>query len=295
MAKVGIVGLGIMGLPMMKNVLAEGHEVIGYDRSEAAVEQLVKAGGKAAKNVKEACQGVDIFITMVPDSPHVTSIVHDEGGLLDSGEKGLLWVDMSSINPAVSVQLAKDVAEKGIRALDAPVSGGEQGAIDGVLSIMVGGEEADFEEALPYLKLMGKSIELLGPHGSGQTVKCANQLIVGGNFGLIAEAVAFLEAYGVDTEKGLNVLGGGLAGSRCMELKGKNMLTRDFAPGFRIDLHHKDMGNVVQAARAKEVVIPLGSMVAQLIASARANGDGGLDHSALYREIIRLCGRGDEL
>lgn len=295
MSKVGIVGLGIMGLPMMKNILAGGHEVIGYDRNTEAVSRLVEAGGKAAENIKQACTGVDIFITMVPDSPHVTSILHDEGGLLDSAKPGLLWVDMSSINPAISVQLAHDAKEKGIRALDAPVSGGEQGAIDGVLSIMVGGEESDFQEALPYLQLMGKSIELLGPNGSGQTVKCANQLIVGGNFGLIAEAIAFLEAYGVDTEKGLKVLGGGLAGSRCMELKGKNMLTRDFTPGFRIDLHHKDMGNVVQAARAKEVVIPLGSMVAQLIASARANGDGNLDHSALYREILRLCGRGEEL
>lgn len=295
MAKIGMIGLGIMGLPMMKNVLAAGHQVKGYDHNDYKIQRLVDAGGQWAASVQEACTDVDILITMVPDSPHVTSIVHDEGGLLESGKEGMLWIDMSSINPAVSAQLAADVAQKGIRALDAPVSGGEQGAIDGVLSIMVGGEQADFEEALPILQLMGKNIELLGPHGAGQTVKCANQLIVGGNFALIAEAVAFLEAYGVDTEKGLNVLGGGLAGSRCLELKGKNMLTRDFTPGFRIDLHHKDMGNVVQAARAKEVVIPMGSLVAQLIASARANGDGGLDHSALYREVIRLCGRGDEL
>ncbi|MDO5747907.1 MAG: 2-hydroxy-3-oxopropionate reductase [Actinomycetaceae bacterium] len=291
MAKVGIVGLGIMGLPMMKNVLAAGHEVVGYDRNESRIDELVKAGGKAAANVAEACKGVDFFITMVPDSPHVQDIVHSEGGLLDSAEEGLLWADMSTIRPDVSQQLAKDVAKKGIRALDAPVSGGEQGAIDAVLSIMVGGEEKDFDAAKPFFDLMGKTVVYLGPSGSGQTVKAANQLIVGMNFQAIAEAIVFLEAFGVDTEAAIDVLGGGLAGSRCMELKGKSMLARKFEPGFRIDLHHKDFGIITQAAREAGVVIPGGSLIAQLMESARANGDGGLDHSALMRGVLRMSGK----
>lgn len=291
MAKIGIVGLGIMGLPMMKHLLAAGHEVTGFDHSEAAVARLVEAGGKAAKSVKEAATGAEVFITMVPDSPQVQEVVLSDGGLLDSASEGLLYIDMSSIRPDVAAEVAKACREKGIRPLDAPVSGGEKGAVDGTLSIMVGGEKADFDEALPILQLMGKTVVHLGPSGSGQTVKAANQLIVGGTYELIAEAIVFLEAYGVDTSAALQVLGGGLAGSRIMEIKGESMLKRQFAPGFRIDLHHKDMGIVTAAAREAGVAIPLGAMVAQLIGALRAQGDGSLDHSALLRGVERLSGR----
>lgn len=291
MAKIGIVGLGIMGLPMMKHLLAAGHEVTGFDHSEAAVARLVEAGGKAAKSVKEAATGAEVFITMVPDSPQVQEVVLSDGGLLDSASEGLLYIDMSSIRPDVAAEVAKACREKGIRPLDAPVSGGEKGAVDGTLSIMVGGEKADFDEALPILQLMGKTVVHLGPSGSGQTVKAANQLIVGGTYQLIAEAIVFLEAYGVDTSAALQVLGGGLAGSRVMEIKGESMLKRQFAPGFRIDLHHKDMGIVTAAAREAGVAIPLGAMVAQLIGALRAQGDGSLDHSALLRGVERLSGR----
>ncbi|MDO5672309.1 MAG: 2-hydroxy-3-oxopropionate reductase [Actinomycetaceae bacterium] len=289
--KVGIVGLGIMGLPMMKHVLAAGHEVIGYDRSPQRCQELVAAGGKAASSIAETVKGVDVFITMVPDSPHVQDVVLSEGGMLDNAAEGLLYIDMSSIRPDVSQEVAKACAEKGVRALDAPVSGGERGANEASLSIMVGGEKAVFDEALPLLEIMGKTVVYLGPSGSGQTVKAANQLIVGGTYGLVSEAIVFLEAFGVDTEAAVKVLAGGLAGSRILDIKGQSMLDRQFAPGFRIDLHHKDMGIVTAAAREAGVIIPLGSVVAQLIASARANGDGGLDHSALLREIERLSGR----
>ncbi len=291
MTHIGIVGLGIMGLPMMKHLLEAGHTVTGYDRNEAAVARLVEAGGKSASSVAEAVAGADIFITMVPDSPQVQEVVLSEGGLLDNARDGLLYIDMSSIRPDVAAQVAKACREKGVRALDAPVSGGEKGAVEGTLSIMVGGEKADFDEALPVLERMGKTVVYLGPSGSGQTVKAANQLIVGGTYELLAEAIVFLEAYDVDTEAALRVLGGGLAGSRILDIKGESMLKREFTPGFRIDLHHKDMGIVTAAAREAGVVIPLGAMVAQLIAALRAQGDGGLDHSALLRGVERLSGR----
>jgi 2-hydroxy-3-oxopropionate reductase len=175
--------------------------------------------------------------------------------------------------------------------LDAPVSGGEPGAINAALSIMVGGSAADFEAAKPVLDAVGKTIVHVGPSGSGQTVKAANQLIVAGNIELLAEAIVFLEAYGVDTDAAVKVLGGGLAGSAVLNQKAQKMLDRDFGPGFRIDLHHKDLGIVTAAAREAGVVAPLGALVAQLMASARANGDGGLDHSGLFRGVERLSGR----
>jgi len=276
---------------MMRNVLGAGHQVKGYDLNPLGVEKLVEAGGVAAGSVAEACMDVDVFITMVPDSPQVKEVVMDPGGLLDNASEGLLYIDMSTIRPDVAQEVAVACRARGIRPLDAPVSGGEAGAIQGTLSIMVGGDQADFDAAKPLLDTMGKTVVYLGPSGSGQTVKAANQLIVGGTYGLIAEAIVFLEAYGVDTHAAMKVLGGGLAGSRIMELKGESMLARQFQPGFRIDLHHKDMGIVTSSAREAGVVIPLGSLVAQLIAAARANGDGGLDHSALLRTIERMSGR----
>ena len=275
----------------MRNVLGAGHQVKGYDLNPLGVEKLVEAGGVAAGSVAEACMDVDVFITMVPDSPQVKEVVMDPGGLLDNASEGLLYIDMSTIRPDVAQEVAVACRARGIRPLDAPVSGGEAGAIQGTLSIMVGGDQADFDAAKPLLDTMGKTVVYLGPSGSGQTVKAANQLIVGGTYGLIAEAIVFLEAYGVDTHAAMKVLGGGLAGSRIMELKGESMLARQFQPGFRIDLHHKDMGIVTSSAREAGVVIPLGSLVAQLIAAARANGDGGLDHSALLRTIERMSGR----
>lgn len=291
MASVGIVGLGIMGLPMMVNLIAAGHYVVGYDRNASAVVALVEAGGSAAGSAIEAATGVDVFITMVPDSPQVEEILLGEGGVIASAGAGLLYIDMSSIRPDVSVRVAEACRKKGIRPVDAPVSGGEKGAIEGTLSIMVGGDLADFEEARPILAAMGTTVVHVGPNGSGQTVKAANQLIVGGTIELVAEAIVFLEAYNVDTTAAIKVLAGGLAGNRILDNKGAAMLAREFAPGFRIDLHHKDMGIVTSAAREAGVVIPLGALVAQLMASARAQGDGRLDHSALLRGVERLSGR----
>jgi 2-hydroxy-3-oxopropionate reductase len=211
--------------------------------------------------------------------------------VFESAEPGTLIIDFSSIRPDVSASLAEIATERGFRLLDAPVSGGEAGAKNAVLSIMVGGEAEDFAAAKPIFDAVGQTIVHVGPSGAGQTVKAANQLIVGTNIQVLAEALVFLEAYGVDTEAAMDVLGGGLAGSTVLQQKRENMLSRSFDPGFRIDLHHKDMGIVTSAAREAGVVLPVGAVVAQLMASARACGDGGLDHSALLRGVERLAGQ----
>jgi 2-hydroxy-3-oxopropionate reductase len=290
MTTVGFVGLGIMGGPMAANLVGAGFDVVGYNRHTEAVDKLVAAGGRGADDLAGAVSGADVFITMVPDSADVEDVVLGDDGAYAHAKRGALHIDMSSIRPDVSARLAEAGAAAGVRVLDAPVSGGEQGAVEGTLSIMVGGEPADFEEARPVLEAVGKTVVRVGPAGSGQTVKAANQLIVAGTIELVAEAIVFLEAYGVDTEAALAVLAGGLAGNAILERKAATMLKREFKPGFRIDLHHKDMGIVTAAARERGVVIPLGAVVAQLVASLRAQGDGGLDHSALLKLVDQMSG-----
>lgn len=291
MSKVGFIGLGIMGGPMAANLVAAGHEVTGYNRSQAKIDQLVAKGGKAASTVAEAVRDAEVIFTMLPDSPDVEAVVLGEDGVLAHAREGALLVDCSTIRPDVSRRVAEAAAEKGVRALDAPVSGGEPKAIDGTLSIMVGGEESTFAAAREVLGAVGTTVVHVGPAGAGQTVKAANQLIVAGNIGLLAEALVFLEAHGVDTEAGLKVLGGGLAGSTVLDAKGDKMRNREFGPGFRIELHHKDMGIVQAAAREAGLTIPLGALVGQLVAAANAQGDGKLDHSGLFRQIANLNGR----
>ncbi len=287
--KVAWIGLGIMGSPMSENLVKAGYDVTGYTLEQDKVDRLVAAGGNGASSIADAVRDADVVITMVPASPQVEAIAYGPDGILENARRGALLVDMSSITPQTSVDLAKNAAEKGIRVLDAPVSGGEAGAIEAVLSIMVGGEQADFDAAKPLLEALGKTIVLCGPHGSGQTVKAANQLIVAVNIQACAEAVVFLEKSGVDLAAALDVLNGGL-GSTVLTRKKDNFLKRDFAPGFRIDLHHKDMGIVTDAARNVGAALPVGGVVAQLVASLRAQGDGGLDHSALLRSVERLSG-----
>ena len=290
---VAFIGLGIMGLPMAINLTKAGFSVTGYNRSPQKVAELVAAGGTGATGIAQAVAGADVIITMVPDSADVEGVVTGPDGVFANAKPGALWIDNSSIRPDVTTALAAEARSAGLRALDAPVSGGEAGAIGAVLSIMVGGEEADFNDALPVLEAMGKTIVLVGPAGSGQTVKAANQLIVAANIQALSEAVVFLEAYGVDTDAALKVLGGGLAGSKVLDQKGQKILDRNFEPGFRLALHHKDMGIVSSAAREAGVVLPLGALVAQLVASTVASGDGSLDHSGLFRGVERLSGKAD--
>ena len=294
MTTIAFIGLGIMGAPMAGHLLDAGFDVVGYNRSPDKVTKLVERGGRGAASVAEAVQDADVIAVMVPDSPDVRQVLAGEGGAFESARDGALIVDFSSIRPDVATELAAQAHERGLRMLDAPVSGGEAGAKAGSLSIMVGGEAADFDEAKPVLDAVGATIVHVGPSGAGQTVKAANQLIVAGNIQLLAEAVVFLEAYGVDMHAALTVLGGGLAGSKVLEQKRENMLTRSFAPGFRVELRHKDLGIVTSAAREAGVVVPLAAVVAELMASLKANGDGGLDHSALLRGVLRLSGRNPE-
>ncbi|MEO7449072.1 MAG: 2-hydroxy-3-oxopropionate reductase [Humibacillus sp.] len=290
MSTIAFIGLGIMGSPMSVHLQNAGHDVIGFNPTPERAQPLVDAGGKAAGSTAEAVRDADIVAVMVPDSPNVREVLLSEGGVFANAKPGTLVIDFSSIRPDVTVELAKAAKEKGFRLLDAPVSGGEAGAKNAALSIMVGGDAADFETAKPVLDAVGKTIVHVGGSGAGQTVKAANQLIVAANIQALAEAVAFLDAYGVDLDAALDVLGGGLAGSKVLDQKRGNMTSHDFAPGFRIALHHKDMGIVTSAAREAGVVIPLGSLVAQLMASALANGDGQLDHSGLLRGVERLSG-----
>ncbi|MER7156764.1 2-hydroxy-3-oxopropionate reductase [Streptomyces lydicus] len=292
--KIAWIGLGIMGSPMAENLIKAGYAVTGYTLEQDKLQRLADNGGTAAGSIAEAVQDADVVITMVPASPQVEAIAYGPDGIVENAKSGALLIDMSSITPQTSIDLAKAAGDKGIRVLDAPVSGGEAGAIEAVLSIMVGGHQADFDAARPILQALGKTIVLCGPHGSGQTVKAANQLIVAVNIQACAEAVVFLEKSGVDLAAALDVLGGGLAGSTVLARKSDNFKNRDFKPGFRIDLHHKDMGIVTDAARTVGAALPVGTLVASLVASLRAQGDGSLDHSALLRGVERLSGHTTE-
>ena len=294
MTTIAFIGLGVMGAPIAANLVAAGHDVVGFNRTREAVDQLVKSGGRGADSLADAVGEADVVITMVPDSPDVEDVAFGEDGIYANAKPGSLHVDCSSISPEVAVRLAEVGAEHDIRVVDAPVSGGESGAVDAELSIMVGGEQADVEEARPILEKVGKTVVHVGPNGSGQTVKAANQLIVAGIIELVAEAIVFLEASGVDTEAAVEVLAGGLAGNQILDRKAAGMLKREFEPGFRVDLHHKDLGIVTAAAREAGVVIPLGAHVAQLMASLSAQGHGSLDHSALLMLVEQMSGRGDE-
>ena len=293
MKTIGFIGLGVMGAPMAENLVKAGFDVVGYTRRSSGVDRLAAAGGRRATSVAEATRGADVVITMLPDTPEVSEVVLGDGGVLAHSAPGLLLIDMSTISPQTAQRVAAAAAERGVPALDAPVSGGEQGAVEGVLSIMVGGPADAFAAAKPVLDALGTTIVHVGPAGSGQLVKAANQLVVAGTIELVAEAIVLLEATGVDASAGLQVLAGGLAGSTVLNRKAAGMLERRFAPGFRVDLHHKDLGIMLAAARDAGAVVPLGALVAQLMAAVRAQGDGGLDHTALLRGVERLSGRTD--
>lgn len=290
MLHVAWIGLGIMGSPMAENLLKAGYPVTGHTLEPHKLARLAAAGGTPAASVREAVAGADVVVTMLPADREVGAVARGDDGVLAHARPGTLFIDMSSISPRTSAALAAEAAARGIRALDAPVSGGEAGAVEGTLSVMCGGERADFEEAAPLLRVLGTTVVHCGPHGAGQTVKAANQLIVAANIQACAEAVVFLEKSGVDLVAALDVLGGGLAASAVLARKRENFLSREYPPGFRIELHHKDMGIVTAAAREVGAALPLGTLVATLVAAARDRGDGALDHSALLRGVERLSG-----
>jgi 2-hydroxy-3-oxopropionate reductase len=291
MTTIAFIGLGIMGAPMARHLLRAGFDVVAVNLARPAVDAFQADGGRGADSIPEAVKQADVVCLMVPDSPDVEHALTGDQGVFAFARPDTLIIDFSSIRPDVSLAMADQARDRGFRMIDAPVSGGEPGAKAASLSIMVGGNEEDFNAAEQILAAVGTTIVHVGASGAGQTVKAANQLIVAGNIQLVAEAVTFLEAHNVDMDAALRVLQGGLAGSKVLEQKGQKMLQRNFEPGFRVDLHHKDLGIVTSAAREAGVILPLGALTAQLMAAARAVGDGSLDHSALMRGVLRLSGR----
>jgi 2-hydroxy-3-oxopropionate reductase len=279
--KIGFVGLGVMGKPMARNLLAAGYELAVANRSQAAVEELAREGARAAETPAAAGVGADVIITMLPDTPDVRTVACDESGFLALAPAGSLWIDMSTIDPGVAEELGRHAADRGVRFLDAPVSGGEAGAKGGTLSIMVGGDRDAFDDAMAIFETLGRTVEHVGPAGSGQSVKAANQLLVGGVIGAVSEALALVEASGVDVPAAIRVLNGGLAGNRVLQLKNESMMARDFTPGFRAELHSKDMRIALSAAAQHGVSVPLTALVAQHMAALEYTGRGGLDHTAL--------------
>jgi 2-hydroxy-3-oxopropionate reductase len=287
--KVGFIGLGIMGGPMAKNLMEAGHELVLYNRTREKAEDLAKEGNAdVAGSPREVAEQSDVVITMLPDSPQVREVLVGEDGVLEGLKEGALVVDMSTISPVVTEELAEKVKEKGASMLDAPVSGGDVGAIEGTLSIMVGGSEDDFERAKPLFDVMGKTVTHVGPVGAGQVVKAANQIVVALTIEAVSEALVLGSRGGVSPEKILDVLGGGLAGNKVMEVKREKFLSHKFDPGFRSELHHKDLGIALAAGREYGVALPVTAIVDQMLLSMRQKGWGGEDHSALLRIIEDL-------
>ncbi|HZY64375.1 MAG TPA: 2-hydroxy-3-oxopropionate reductase [Rubrobacteraceae bacterium] len=287
--KVGFIGLGIMGGPMAKNLIDEGHELVLYNRTREKAEELAGDGAEVAGRPREAAERSDIIITMLPDSPQVEEVLTGEGGVFEGVREGTLIVDMSTISPVVTRELAQQAQERGASMLDAPVSGGDVGAQQGTLSIMAGGSEEDFGRAKPLFEVMGKTITHVGPVGAGQTAKACNQIIVALNIEALSEALVLGSKAGVDPAKILDALSGGLAGSAVMEAKREKMLGHDFDPGFRVELHHKDLGIALAAGREYGVSLPVTAILDQMLDSLKAKGRGDRDHSAILTLIEDLA------
>src|SRR5207245_4567346 len=278
---IGFIGLGIMGRPMARNLLKAGYPLVVHSRSRGPVDEMAKAGAKVGTSPRDVASQSDVLITMLPNSPDVERVVLGRDGVLEGARSGLVLLDMSTISPLVSQKIGAALAEKAVTMLEAPVSGGEKGAIDGVLSIMVGGDKAVFDKVLPIFQAMGKTITHLGPLGAGGFTKLANQIIVAVNLTALGEALTLARKAGLNRELTLKALGGGLAGSRCLEQKTPNYLSNTYNPGFRVDLHFKDLGLIMESGRALGVPLPTTALVQELFAALRARGRGGLDHSAV--------------
>ena len=276
--KVGFVGLGIMGAPMARNLLAAGYELVVYNRSRAKAEGLAGDGAAVAGSPAEVARGAEVVITMLPGPPEVEAVF---GEMLGAADEGTLLIDMSTSSPVLARGLAADAREKGIGVLDAPVSGGDVGAIEGTLSIMVGGEEADFERVRPLFEAMGGTVTHVGGAGAGQTVKACNQIVVALVIEAVSEALVLGERAGVEPSKVLDVLSGGLAGNKVMEVKREKLLSRDFSPGGKSRFHLKDLGIALAAARESGVPLPVTTVVNQMFGALVAGGRGDDDHSAL--------------
>lgn len=289
--KIGFIGLGIMGKPMAKNLLKAGYELTVSDKySKSAVDELVACGAKEAFTNAQAAAQADVLITMVPNSPQVKEALFGENGAVETLKPGSIVLDCSSINPVASREINAELAKKGVEMMDAPVSGGEPKAIDGTLAFMVGGKPEIFEQVKPFLQKMGASVVLCGEVGAGNVTKLCNQIVVACNIAALAEALMLGQKAGVSTETIYKAIRGGLAGSTVMDAKAPMMMNRNFKPGFRIDLHVKDLGNVMDTAQSVAAPTLLSSRVLEMMKDLQAHGEGSLDHSALAKYYERLAG-----
>lgn len=289
MTALGFIGLGIMGKPMVGHLLAAGHRVSVFDRSEDSVRELVAKGGVACASSKAVASVSEIIFVMVPDTPDVEDVLFGKDGVAVGVKPGSTVVDMSSISPIATKDFARRLAEMHIDMLDAPVSGGQVGAEKAILSIMVGGKQEVFERIKPYFELMGKNIVLIGDHGAGQTCKVANQIAVAVTIAATAEALAFAAKAGADPAKVREALMGGLASSRIMELHGERMIKRTFQPGFRIRLHQKDLNLALQSARSLHMSIPATALAQEMFNAVAARDGLDLDHSAMVLALEELA------
>lgn len=282
--KIGFIGLGIMGKPMAKNLIKAGHELRVYDRTAAVADEVVEFGkGKAVKaaHAVDAAKGAELVLTMLPNSPHVKSVMLEDDKVAEHMEKGSAFIDMSSINPIASHEIADALSKFGIEMLDAPVSGGEPKAIDGTLSFMVGGKKEVFDKYESILKAMGSSVVLCGEIGAGNVTKLCNQAIVAINIAAVSEALMLGKKAGVNPKSIYEAIRGGLAGSTVMDAKAPMIMNRNFKPGFRVDLHIKDLNNVMDTAKSLNSPTPLTAQVFEMMKILHSDGKGQNDHSAL--------------
>jgi 2-hydroxy-3-oxopropionate reductase len=286
---IGFIGLGIMGKPMVANLQEAGHDLVVHDLDPDRLSDAILAGAVEAASAREVAERSDVIITMLPDSPDVESVVFGDDGLIEGVSGGQLYIDMSTIAPQVAVRVADALAQRGVRCLDAPVSGGDVGAIEGKLSIMAGGEKSTFEDALPVLRAMGETITLCGPIGSGQIVKACNQIQVALNLVGMAEALTLGAKAGVDPEVIIQVLSGGYAQTRVMDVRGPRVIRGDFEPGFKAKLHYKDINIVMQSGRDYGVPLPASAIARELFGAVLAAGRGELDHSAVLTALEDLA------
>jgi 2-hydroxy-3-oxopropionate reductase len=288
--KVGFVGLGIMGEPMARNLMEAGYDLVVYNRSQGKVEDLVSEGAEVAESLKEIAENAEIVFTMLPGPPEVREVVAGESGLLRGAGEGSLLVDMSTSSPVLARELTRTARERRVSVLDAPVSGGDVGAAEGMLSIMVGGEEEDFERARPLFDVMGNTVVHVGPPGAGQVVKACNQIVVALTIEAVSEALVLGSKTGVDSKKVMEVLSGGLAGNSVMKVKEEKFLSHDFEPGGKVEFHHKDLGIALEAGREYGVPLPLTAVVDQMFGTLVAKGREGWDHSALLTLVEEWAG-----
>ncbi|PKR76986.1 2-hydroxy-3-oxopropionate reductase [Halalkalibacillus sediminis] len=286
--KIGFIGLGIMGKPMAKNLLKAGYSVVASSSNPLTNEEIKANGGQVVDSLKEIAAVSEVVITMVPNAPEVKDVLFGEEGIVDSLKPGSIVIDMSSIDPLASKDIAATLRERDVQFLDAPVSGGEPKAIEGTVSVMVGGDEVTFEKCLPILQTVGASVVRVGDVGAGNSAKLANQIVVATNIAAVSEALVLADKMGVDQTQVYEAIRGGLAGSTVMDAKAPMMIEGDFEPGFKVDLHLKDIRNVMKTGEALDLDLPLTKFASDILEELDEAGYGKEDHSAIYRYFEKL-------